>query len=255
MKFTELKEFLDEKAQKYNHPDFINTDPVQIPHLFTDKNDIEISGFLAASIAWGQRVTIIRNMHKLISLMDHAPSEFIFNYREQDLNRFKYFKHRTFNGDDCIFFIRSLRNIFQNHGGLGKLFQNLYAQEKDIFNSLSQFRKIFFEIPHSDRTGKHISNVLKGASAKRLNMFLRWMVRKDNSGVDFGLWPEIAMAGLYIPLDVHTGNVARKLGLLKRKQSDWTAVNELTMNLRKFDPEDPVKYDFALFGLGVFEKF
>lgn len=255
MKFTELKDFLDEKAQKYNHPDFINTDPIQIPHLFTDKNDIEISGFLAASIAWGQRVTIINNLHKLISLMDHAPSEFILNYREQDLNRFKYFKHRTFNGDDCIFFIRSLRNIYQNHGGLGNLFQNLYSYENDIFNNLSQFRKVFFEIPHPDRTGKHISNVLKGASAKRLNMFLRWMVRKDNLGVDFGLWPEIAMADLYIPLDLHTGNVARKLGLLKRKQNDWKAVEELTLNLRKFDAADPVKYDFALFGLGVFEKF
>ena len=251
----EIKDFLNEKADKYNHPDFIETDPVQIPHLFSEKNDIEISAFFASTIAWGQRTTIIKNMQKLTALMDHAPYEFIMNSYERDLDRFNYFKHRTFNGEDCRFFIRSIKNIYKNHGGLGSLFQEIYSKEKNIFETLIGFRKVFFEIQHPKRTQKHISNVLKGASAKRLNMFLRWMVRKDNNGVDFGLWNKIPMSDLFLPLDVHTGNVARKLGLLKRKQNDWKAVNEVTEILRKFNPDDPIKYDFALFGLGVFEKF
>lgn len=251
----EIKEFLDEKAEKYNHPDFIESDPVQIPHLFTDKNDIEVSAFFAATIAWGQRVTIIKNMHKLIALMDHSPYDFIINSSEQDLNRLNYFKHRTFNGEDCKFFVRSLKNIYKNHNGLGELFQSLYEKEENIFDTLAKFRKVFFETHHPERTQKHVSNVLKGSSAKRLNMFLRWLVRSDNNGVDFGLWNKISMSGLYLPLDVHTGNVARKLGLLKRKQNDWKAVEEVTSVLRKFNADDPIKYDFALFGLGVFEKF
>lgn len=252
---TGIKDFLDEKAAKYNHPDFIETDPVQIPHYFSDKNDIEISAFLSATIAWGQRIAIIKNMHKLMALMDHAPYEFITNYANNDLERFTYFKHRTFNGEDCKFFIRSLRNIYLKYGSLGKLVQSIYKQEKDVFKVLVNLRSRFFEIDHPLRTEKHFSNVLKGASAKRLNMFLRWMIRRDNRGGDFGLWKDIPMKDLYLPLDVHSGNVARKLGLLKRKQNDWKAVEEITKQLRKFDPNDPVKYDFALFGLGVFEKF
>lgn len=252
---TDIKVFLDEKAEKYNHPDFIETDPIQIPHLFSDQQDIEISAFLSATIAWGQRITIIKNMQKLMALMGHAPYEFIINYTHADLERFSYFKHRTFNGDDCKFFIQSLRNIYLKYGGLGKLVQNIYKQEKDIFNVLVNLRSLFFELDHPGRTQKHFSNVLKGASAKRLNMFLRWMVRQDNKGVDFGIWKQIPSSSLYLPLDVHTGNVARKLGLLKRKQNDWKAVEEITGVLRKFDPSDPVKYDFALFGLGIFEKF
>ena len=254
-KLTDIKNFLDEKAEKYNHPDFIETDPVQIPHLFSDKNDIEIVGFLSATIAWGQRVTIIKNMQKLMALMDYAPHEFIINYKDSDLERFTYFKHRTFNGDDCKFFIRSLRNIYTKYGSLGKLIQNSYKQDQNIFNVLIGLRSMFFELDHPVRTQKHFSNVLKGASAKRLNMFLRWMIRQDNKGVDFGIWQQIPSSALYLPLDVHTGNVARKLGLLKRKQNDWKAVEEITGVLRKFDPDDPIKYDFALFGLGVFEKF
>ncbi len=252
---TNIKEFLNEKADKYNHPDFIDSDPIQIPHLFTDKNDIEIAGFLAATIAWGQRVTIIKNMHRLIALMDHAPHEFIMNFSDKDLESFTHFKHRTFNGEDCTFFIKSLKNIYTNYHGLGDLIQNIYLQQKNIFDVLVEFRTIFFKIDHPERTQKHFSNVLKGASAKRLNMFLRWMIRKDNRGVDFGIWNKIPSSSLYLPLDVHTGNVARKLGLLKRKQNDWKAVEEITAVLRKFDPNDPIKYDFALFGLGVFEKF
>ena len=250
-----IKDFLNKKAEKYNRPDFIESDPIQIPHLFSNQNDIEIAAFFASTIAWGQRVTIIKNMQKLISLLDHAPYEFIMNSSEKDFDRFSYFKHRTFNGEDCKFFIQSLKNIYKNYQGLGELFQKLYNNEKDIYNTLIRFREVFFEISHPGRTEKHVSNVLKGASAKRLNMFLRWMVRKDNNGVDFGLWNSIPMSGLFLPLDVHTGNVARKLGLLKRKQNDWKAVEEITQVLRSFDPADPIKYDFALFGLGVFEKF
>ena len=251
----EIKDFLNEKVEKYNHPDFIETDPIQIPHLFSDRNDIEISAFFASTIAWGQRVTIIKNMQKLIALMDHSPYEFVLNSSEHDLNQLSYFKHRTFNGEDCKFFVRSLKNIYTNHKGLGELFQNLYLEKNSIFNTLKRFREVFFEISHSERTQKHVSNVLKGSSAKRLNMFLRWMVRNDNKGVDFGLWNYIPMSELFLPLDVHTGNVARKLGLLTRKQNDWKAVEEITGVLRKFNPDDPIKYDFALFGLGVFEKF
>ncbi|MCB2197601.1 MAG: TIGR02757 family protein [Bacteroidetes bacterium] len=250
-----IKEFLDEKAEKYNHPDFISTDPVQIPHQFTDIHDIEIAGFLTATIAWGQRVTIIKNMQRLIALMDHAPYEFIMNFSNKDLERFSHFKHRTFNGEDGKFFIQSLKNIYVNYNGLGDLIQKIYLEEKNIFNVLVEFRKIFFEIEYPARTQKHFSNVLKGASAKRLNMYFRWMIRKDHQGVDFGLWNKIPASSLYLPLDVHTGNVARKLGLLKRKQNDWKAVEEITNVLRSFDPLDPVKYDFALFGLGIFEKF
>ncbi len=251
----EIKSFLDEKAEKYNSPDFIDTDPVQIPHLFTTKEDIEIAAFFASTIAWGQRTTIIKNMQKLIALMDHSPFEFVMNSTLKDLDRLSYFKHRTFNGDDCKFFVQSLRNIYVNHSGLGDLFEKLYVDTKSIFKTLVGFREVFFEIDHPERTQKHVSNVLKGASAKRLNMFLRWMIRKDNNGVDFGMWDKIPASAIYLPLDVHTGNVGRKLGLLKRKQNDWKAVEEITNILKKFDPSDPIKYDFALFGLGVFEKF
>lgn len=250
-----IKEFLDEKVEKYNHPDFIDTDPIQIPKQFSDSNDIELSGFLASTIAWGQRVTIIKNMQKLVALMDHAPYEFIRGFKEKDLDRFSFFKHRTFNGDDCKFFMLSLQNIVNKYGGLGNLFQSLYEESGNIYSTLASFRDVFFRINHLTRTEKHLSNVMKNSSAKRLNMYLRWMVRKDNKGVDFGIWSKIPASALYLPLDVHTGNVSRKLGLLTRKQNDWKAVDEITNVLRSFDSNDPIKYDFALFGLGVFEKF
>lgn len=250
-----LKEFLDEKFDKYNCPEFIESDPIQIPHLFTNQFDIEISAFLAATIAWGQRSTIIRNVTKLIALMDNSPCDFIVNCNQQEFKRFEYFVHRTFNGTDCMFFIESLQNIYKNHGGLGELIQGIYLDKKDIKKTLVEVRSSFFEIDHPKRTEKHFADVSKGASAKRLNMFLRWMVRNDNRGVDFGIWNKIPMSVLYLPLDVHSGNVSRKLGLLTRKQNDWKAVEEVTSNLRLLDANDPVKYDFALFGLGVFEKF
>ncbi|MCE3258773.1 MAG: domain containing protein [Bacteroidetes bacterium] len=248
---NEIKEFLDESYFKYNSKSFIEQDPVSIPHLFSRKEDIEIAGFLAATIAWGNRRSIINNATKLMSLMDHAPGEFIRNYRKSDLKRFESFVHRTFNGKDCVFFIESLRNIYLNHGGLERAFDPKNIPDADLKERIINFRSIFLEIKHLPRSDKHISNPAAKSSAKRLCMFLRWMVRKDNKGVDFGIWKTIPMSDLCLPLDVHTGNVSRALGLLKRRQNDWQAVEEITSVLRTFDANDPVKYDFALFGLGV----
>ncbi|MFA5328135.1 MAG: TIGR02757 family protein [Prolixibacteraceae bacterium] len=251
----DIKSFLDQKVILFNQSAFIETDPVLIPKLFTDKENIEIAGFLAATIAWGQRPTIIRNALKLISLMRNNPIDFLLYTPEDEWDVFQPFKHRTFNGADCIFFLKSLKNIYLNHGGLEKVFTDGFLNSESISGTLSHFRSIFFEPEHERRTEKHVSDVLKGASAKRLNMFLRWMVRQDQSGVDFGLWKQIPPSALMLPLDVHTGNVARKLGLLTRTQNDWKAVEEITAKLREFDQADPIKYDFALFGLGVFERF
>ncbi len=253
--FADLKEFLEEKYDLYNRESFITTDPIQIPRAFSKKEDVEIAGFLSASIAWGQRPTIIRNAKWLVDRMDQQPHEFILNASNTDFEVFKQFKHRTFNGDDCIFFLKSLQNIYQNHISLEDVFAKGAKDSDTVKGALAYFREVFFEAEHLDRSQKHISNVLKKSSAKRLNMYLRWMVRKDDRGVDFGLWNQISSADLYLPLDVHTGNVGRKLGLLTRKQNDWPAVEEITENLRKFDPLDPIKYDYALFGLGAFEKF
>jgi len=247
--------FLDQKVISFNHTSFIETDPIQVPALFTTKENIEIAGFLAATLAWGQRPTIIRNALKLATLMNNNPIEFLMDTPEDEWDAFQNFKHRTFNGTDCIYFLKSLKNIYQNHGGLEQVFTDGFRNEKTIFSALIHFRKVFFELEHEHRTEKHVSNVEKGAAAKRLNMYLRWLVRTDKAGVDFGLWKQIPASVLMLPLDVHTGNVARKLGLLTRTQNDWRAVEEITAKLREFDPEDPIKYDFALFGLGVFEKF
>ncbi len=254
MKKKELKEFLDAKVLQYNHPEFLESDPIQIPHLFDLKEDIEISGFLTATIAWGNRKSIITNAHKLMELMDHAPYDFILNHSEEDLEKLEHFVHRTFNGEDLVHFVKSLKHIYQNRGGMEGLFTNGPAKDS-IQPTISKFKEAFFEIPHPKRTTKHISDPLKGSAAKRINMYLRWMVRDNTTGVDFGLWKDIPTAILSCPLDVHSGNVARKLGLLKRKQNDAKALAELDHSLRKLDPIDPVKYDFALFGLGVFEKF
>ena len=252
---SELKSFLDEKYDLYNRETFIDTDPIQIPKRFTKKEDIEIAGFLAATIAWGQRPTIIKNAKKLMQWMDEAPHDFVLNAEDSDLDIFAEFKHRTFNGEDAIFFIKSLQNIYKNHGGLETVFSKPIANDGDAKDALAHFREVFFSIDHPSRTEKHVSNVLKKSSAKRLNMFLRWMVRNDKRSVDFGIWKKMSPADLYLPLDVHTGRVGRKLGLLKRNQDDWPAVAEITQSLRQLDPMDPVKYDFALFGLGIFEKF
>ncbi len=250
----ELKDFLDSKVEQYNKPKFIESDPIQIPHQFNKKEDIEIAGFLTATISWGNRKSIINNAKRLMLLLDNSPCDFILNHTETDLEKLIPFVHRTFNGHDCIHFIKSLQHIYRNHNGLEAVFLK-HAGTDSLQNSIHHFKQYFFEIEHLSRTQKHISDPLKNSAAKRINMFLRWMVRNDNTGVDFGIWNSLSPAQLSCPLDVHSGNVARKLGLLNRKQNDAKGLLELDTNLRKFDAYDPVKYDFALFGLGVFEGF
>lgn len=254
MKKSELKEFLDEKVILYNNPKFIESDPIQIPHLFSKKEDIEISGFLTAIISWGNRTMIIRNAHKMMELLDNSPHDFILNHQEKDLKSLEGFVHRTFNYIDFQQFIKSLQHIYLRHGGLETVLA-IQDQTKTYQTAIHNFKTVFFEVQHQQRTQKHISDPLKNSAAKRINMFLRWMVRNDKAGVDFGVWPTHNPSHLSCPLDVHSGNVARKLKLLPRKQNDWKAVAELDKNLRSLDASDPVKYDFALFGLGVFEKF
>lgn len=254
LNYSELKEFLDEKVELYNHPNFIESDPIQIPHLYSLKEDIEIAGFLSATIAWGNRKMIISNAKKLMELMGNTPFDFVMSHTKKDLDTLQQFVHRTFNGEDCKTFIIALQNIYQNHQGLEAVFaQN--QTDQSMQESISKFKSLFFEIPHSYRTQKHISDPLNNSAAKRLNMWLRWNCRQDLKGVDLGIWKSIPSSKLSCPLDVHSGNVARKLGLLTRKQNDGKALSELDANLRLLDPQDPVKYDFALFGLGVFENF
>lgn len=250
----ELKIFLDEKVELYNNPNFIESDPIKIPHQFSLKEDIEIAGFLSSIIAWGNRKMIINNSKKMMDLMGNSPYDFVMSHQDYQLERLENFVHRTFNGDDFTTFIKSLQHIYKNHNGLETVF--LKNQEANSMQkSIHEFKKIFFEIEHQQRTQKHISDPLNNSAAKRINMFLRWMVRQDKKGVDFGIWKTISPATLSCPLDVHSGNVARKLGILTRKQNDAKALAELDLQLRKLDPNDPVKYDFALFGLGVFEGF
>jgi uncharacterized protein (TIGR02757 family) len=251
--YNHVKEFLDQKYLAYCKVDFIEDDPVSIPHLLDRKEDIEIAAFLTATISWGQRKTILKSANQLLKLMDYSPYEFTMHAGDEDLKVLESFKHRTFNGTDCIFFIKSLKNIYQNNGGLEKTF--IIPGDDELKSAIMQFRDIFFSVPSAARTMKHIADPSAGASAKRINMFLRWMVRNDKNGVDFGIWKSISPSQLYCPLDIHTGNVARKLGLICRKQNDWKALEELMLHLRSFDPQDPVKYDFALFGLGIFENF
>lgn len=250
MNTSELKDFLDEKVRIYNSPVFIENDPIQLPHRFTKKEDIEIIGLLVSTIAWGNRVSIIKNGEKLIKLMGNNPHDFILDYNSP--KTLLPFVHRTFNAIDLDYFFRTLKQFYQK-GGLEFAFrenENIPGVKGRIYN----FREAFLNIQHEARSEKHLSNPVKGSAAKRLNMFLRWMVRKDNCGVDFGIWNSIPMSDLYIPLDVHTGNIARQLGLLKRDKNDWQALEELQEILRSFDPIDPVKYDFALFGIGANEK-
>ena len=254
--FSFLKEFLEEKYHLYNRKNFIESDPISIPHLFSKKQDIEIAGFLAATIAWGNRKSIITNANKLMQFMDFAPHDFVVNAGKKDLQPFSKFVHRTFNGNDCIFFLQSLKSLYKNYDSLETPFLNgIKKQDRTIKNGIVNFRKEFFGLKHLSRVEKHVSNPDKNSSSKRLCMYLRWMVRNNKTGVDFGIWKNIQPAQLCLPLDVHTGNVSRALGLLKRSQNDWQAVEEITSVLSQFDKNDPVKYDFALFGLGVFEKF
>jgi uncharacterized protein (TIGR02757 family) len=249
---NDLKSLLDEAHDLYNSRDFIELDPILIPHAFSKKEDIEIAGFLSASIAWGNRKSILQNANKLLEYMDHSPYDFVLHHNKTNLKPFYNFVHRTFNGTDCVFFIQALKHVYKHHGGLEKAFSaSPKSSNDDLKIRLHNFRKRLLEVNHASRSEKHISDPLKNSASKRLNMFLRWMVRKDKRGVDFGIWKSISPSELRIPLDVHTANISRQLGLLNRKQNDWKAVEELTASLRMFNPDDPVKYDFALFGLGV----
>ncbi|MBR9831254.1 TIGR02757 family protein [bacterium] len=251
LSISDVKALMEQKVDEFNRPDFIQDDPILIPHEFSKKEDVEIAGFLAATIAWGQRKSIIKNAKHIIQLMDGAPFDFIINHKKSDLKRTKGFVHRTFNAQDLNQFFSSLQNIYLNHGGL----ESALSQTKNVAENISQFKELFFLKAESLRTLKHVSDPLKGSSAKRINMYLRWMVRSDNRGVDFGIWNQLSPADLKLPLDVHTGNVSRKLELLQRKQNDWKAVEEISNRLSEFDAIDPIKYDFALFGLGAIEGF
>lgn len=250
----ELKSFLDGKVTQYNTRAFIDDDPIAVPHCFSKKEDVELAGFFAATIAWGNRKSILKNARLLMELMDNAPHDFILNHNEHDLEGFHGFVHRTFQEIDLIYFVRRLGQLYKEYGGLEVLFAPK-PDEQDMHQVLSRFHQLFFAVPHPKRTTKHLANPAKKSAAKRMHMFLRWMVRQDAAGVDLGIWQSIHPRVLSCPLDVHSGNVARALGLLKRKQNDLTAVCELDAALRKLDPNDPVKYDYALFGLGVFEGF
>lgn len=253
---SEIKELLDEKYFQFNNTSFIETDPISIPHKFSKKEDIEIASLLVATIAWGQRTSIINNGNKLMRLMNDEPRDFILNFTKKDAARFEGFVHRTFNSTDCVFFLNSLKHIYTKHGGLEAAFSTDFSsKETDVKNAITNFRALFLNTEHQSRSEKHISNPSAKSSAKRLCMFLRWMVRKDKHGVDFGIWKSIKSSQLCLPLDLHTGNVSRKLGLLNRTQNDWQAVEEITSVLRTFDKNDPIKYDFSLFGLGAFEGF
>ena len=249
----QIKDLLNELYERYNRKDFIALDPVSIPHQFTKKQDIEIAGLFAAVFAWGQRITIINKSNELLKLMDFEPHDFIIGHTDADLKRLLGFKHRTFNDTDLLYFISFLRHWYLQADTLETAFLSFKVhQDKTIENGLNQFKKYFFSLEDfPPRTMKHISSPEQGSSCKRLNMFLRWMVRKDTSGVDFGIWNQIKTSQLIMPLDVHSSRVARKFGLLESEKNDWKAAVELTAQLSRFDKNDPVKYDFALFGAGV----
>lgn len=252
MTATEQYDILEQATKRYNQPAFIATDPISIPHLFSNRGDIETAGFLAATIAWGQRPVILRNALDLVHRMDMAPHAFVLNASPRELKRLDNVVHRTFNGTDAKTLVLALRHVYTQHGGPEAVFAKA-LERGTMSTAISTFRARLLEPKHPERSRKHIADPVAGSSAKRICMWLRWMVRHDKAGVDFGLWTGVSPAKLCCPLDVHSGNVARQLGLLHRKQNDWRAVEELTANLRSFDAADPVKYDFALFGLGVFD--
>ena len=255
MHLKDLKQFLDEKADIYNHPDFIENDPIQIPHRFSVKQDIEIAGFLTAIISWGNRKSIIKSAEKIIDSMGNSPYDFVQNFEPKDIKKIENKAvHRTFNTDDLQFFLCSLQSIYSQNESLENLFL-LNDEETNMYHAIERFRNRFLQFELDHRAKKHISSTYKSSAAKRLVMFLRWMVRKDNRYVDFGIWENIDPKYLSIPLDVHTGNIARKLNLIQRKQNDWKTVEEMDLALRSFDASDPAKYDFALFGLGVSGDF
>ncbi len=251
MNREELHELLEHLHDKYNRAEFIEPDPISIPHSFCDRHDREVSGFLAATIAWGNRKAIVKSARRMMQYMDNAPADFVRNASPAELRHLQSYVHRTFNGQDFTDFVLGMRHIILNHGGIGEFFERHYEATQDMAIVLSEFRREFFSCDHNSHCEKHLSSIDKGAACKRLNMYLRWFVRRDDRGVDFGLWQRIPMSAIYLPLDVHTGNMGRALGLLTRKQSDWKATAEITAALREFDPTDPVRYDFSLFGAGI----
>lgn len=257
MEEEELKEFLERKVDEFNQPSFIEYDPISIPHLFTKKQDIEIAGFFASIFAWGNRTTIINKSKELMKLMDHAPHDFIIHHSQKDLKRLLQFKHRTFNTTDLLYFILFLKNHYEQSSTLELAFSK-WSNKKDktVEKALTGFHDYFFSLQDAPaRTKKHIASPKRNSTCKRLNMFLRWMVRKDSRGVDFGIWQNIFPSQLICPVDVHVARVAKHFNLIRRKQIDWATALELTAHLKKFDRDDPVKYDFALFGLGVNSKY
>lgn len=251
-----LKDLLDAAALRYNRPDFIAADPISIPHRFSKPQDREIMAFWTATLAWGQRKTIIQSANRLAELMDNSPHDFMLNHVELDRAKFESFKHRTFQATDTLCFLEFFQNFYRKNSSLETAFaRHLRPNDQTVENALRGFHHDFFDDPCApERTRKHVATPARGSTCKRLNMFLRWMVRNDDAGVDFGMWQKISPTQLLIPLDVHVERVARRLGLLQRKQTDWQTVLELTENLRAFNPADPVKYDFALFGMGVLES-
>jgi uncharacterized protein (TIGR02757 family) len=250
---NELKLFLDERSDLYNQPSFIENDPVSIPHRFSKQQDIEIAGLFAAVLAWGQRKTVLNKCSSLLEMMDNDPHAFVLNHNENDLRPLSGFKHRTFNGLDALYFIEFLKSHYGQHSTLEVLFE-VPREDETIERGLIHFHDSFFSLPdYPNRTKKHVSTPLRKSTCKRLSMYLRWMVRDDKRGVDFGLWKSIKPSQLICPFDVHVERVARQLKLIKRKQTDWQTALELTASLRKLDANDPVKYDFALFGLGIEE--
>jgi uncharacterized protein (TIGR02757 family) len=255
LSFIELKSFLDEKYDQFNVSAFIDDDPVSIPHRYTSKADIEIAAFLTATISWGNRKAILKSANRMMELMGDAPHDFVMHHTARDLKSLQGFVHRTFNAEDLADFIRALKSLYEEHASMEHLFAQTIALHGNTSPAISAFKQRFFSGPHAARAEKHVSDPLAGSSAKRINMFLRWMVRADKNRVDLGIWKNISPAHLSIPLDVHSGNVARQLGMLTRKQNDARAVEELDAVLRTLDPVDPVKYDYALFGLGAIEKW
>ena len=251
MQKEELHELLEHLHDKYNRAEFIEPDPISIPHSFSDRHDREISGFLAAAIAWGNRKAIVKSAKRMVQYMDYAPADFVRNASEQELRHLQTYVHRTFNGQDFTDFVLCMRHIMERWGGIGEFFEQNYLATQDMAQVLSLFRREFFSYDHNPHCEKHLSSIDKGAACKRLNMYLRWFVRHDDRGVDFGLWRKIPMSALYLPLDIHTGNMGRALGLLNRNQNDWKATAEITASLREFNADDPVRYDFSLFGAGI----
>lgn len=250
-----LRDLLDQKVNQYNQPSFISGDPISVPHRYSRLQDIEISGLIAAIFSWGQRKTIINKSLEFMKMMDDAPYDFVLNHKESDLKNISSFKHRTFSGLDALYFISFFKRYYSENHSLEKIFESSF-KSGGAKSALSDFHNLFFDSDFAPaRTRKHISTPQRKSACKRLNMFLRWMVRQDKCGVDFGCWKKISPASLIMPIDLHVERVARKLKLINRKQVDWETAEELTANLRKLNPDDPVRYDFALFGLGTIEKF